>query len=724
MHPYASYLPAAPSAPAPYPAPSAQPNIALANAIRYASQQELPKLVERAMKSGATLNSADCYECNALVIAVRANRPWAISVLMARGAVIPDTPSNGINLLMEACRDGHDVMAEALVDVARIDVHAQDSSGKTALHYAVLSQLDEVVPLLLNFGAKPDIPAAYLTADEWLLIFGHDLPQIGDSVTPLMIATTTGNEAIVATLLDAKADPRQGSCSPLIIAACKQHTAIFNLLLGGGANLQTCRIVDGRRGLAACVASRMPVAFLSKLIPQHDFQRDSGNIHSPLGIAVSINDTRMISLLMASGAPLEDHEESDEPLTIWDLALPGERVSSTAADLLTSGAPASIDPNDIETYTAVLEMIVKNATKPPILASRGIFTSLLVRYIDRLQELSEREQWTARKQCVLAAAFNLKESLVKLRIVRDSATSDASSRDAIWFEDTRLHIQSQRSALLEGSGKLIAHCMESLHATTTLEFFLGCSADCPESESMASFIKHRIAETTGAPDAVVRVVRDAWINAAKWTKDWQVSPNAAEEGNRFLLALARNLIFKALDDFVGDLDSVSAACLDALRKTLPASSLEINKFCADPAAWLRRFENRNTLDDPADTLADQVQIALGLPAATCEAIVTEWRNALRTARTARWNSPAELQFVLKRAMAINIGRALHAGEADQIISPVARLMLEETRSSVSAQVPAQAPVQAPAQTPSRKRPAEDEAPDAPPRKSARDSETS
>lgn len=716
MRPFAPHLPTTPTVqPHPYPTPPAPANIALANAIQFASQQELPKLVDRAMKSGASLNS-DCYDCNALVLAVRANRPWAIAVLMARGATLPPTPPDGITLLMEACRDDLEVVVDALLDVAKVSPHDKDANGKTALHYAAIAKSEAIVIQLLQAGADPDLPVPHLKPDQFLFIFGHEHPPVGQKVTPLMIAVATGNNTMVAALLNAEANPDAGSLSPLIIAALHQHTAIFDLLLANGADLNHCRMASGNRGLAACVASGMPVAYLSKLVSQHDFSDDSGTIHSPLGIAVSTGDTRVIAFLMAAGAPLEDHDQSDEPLTLWDLALPSDKSSSTAADLLTARDPAIFDPNDVDQFAVLLDMIAKNATKLPTIASRGIFTSLLARCIDALRELSLRSSTLVRRQCALAVAIHLKHSLPKLAIPQERPHANPPLRDDDWFETTSRLLRRQREALLEGSNSLVNHGMEGLQKATTLDFFLRCTEECSGDESIASFIKHRLAEATGAPDPIIRLVRDAWIMAAKWTKDWQVSPDSAVEGNRFLVALAQNLMRKALDEFTGDHDDVTDICLRTLRQALPIASHELSKFCADPAAWLRQFENRLTLDDPADTLSDRLQIALGLPAATCEAITSDWRNALRNARTAQWSTPAELQRVLKRTMALNMGRALHAGDGDKIVPATSRLMLERTRSDVMSSPSPHAP--------SRKRPAEAEAPDAPPRKEARDTETS
>jgi hypothetical protein len=131
--------------------------------------------------------------------------------------------------------------------------------------------------------------------------------------------------------------------------------------------------------------------------------------------------------------------------------------------------------------------------------------------------------------------------------------------------------------------------------------------------------------------------------------------------------------------------------------------------------WLRKFENRKNLDDPSEGLANDLQIELGLPLETCGAIVAVWRNAIRIARTARWNSPEELQSVLKHQVALGISEALLTGPGNQIVPASTTLVLQNWRSKVlSTRVVA---------SPSRKRPAEAEAPGAPAHKEARPTES-
>ncbi len=714
-----------PSAPPLHPNPSASnlyaqslpgpTNVALMNAIQYASQAELPALVDRAMQMGAVLNCPERYECNALVIAARANRPWAIGTLMARGAEVPVTPPDGVDLLMEACRNNHAAMAEALLEVAKMSIHAKDGSGKTALHHAVIAESAAIVTLLLEAGADPDSVLNHVATEEFTSIFGHNPVLSGPAVTPLMIATGLGNDDIVEALLDANADPCAGACSPLIIAACTHRQSIFDTLLASGADLDKCRNATGQRGLAACVAAHMPVTCLCKLVSKHDFTDDDGTINSPLGMALLNKDTNVVALLLASGAPIEDHEQSDEPMTLWDLALPQGKMVFALSDLLTSRDPIIIDLRDTDKFSILLQQVVASVNNMPAIACKGLFTSLLLRSFDYLQQLSARAPSLARSQCALAAAWKLQHALPEPANVLQKAPAHVSSPDKVWLDKMSLQIRRQREVLLEGSTRLVEHGMQALANATTLNFFLDCAANCPEHESMSSVIKLRITTQSGAPDAVVRLVRDAWINAAKWTKDWEVAPDADEEGNRFLQALAQNLMRRDLEEFVGDRDELTDQCLDALRQALPRESHALSKFCSDPVVWLRKFENRSNLDSPDQLLANQLQIELGLPLTTCEAIVSVWQQALETARDARWSTPGQLQALLKERVALGMVGPLLVANKHRVVPASANIELQTWRMQVlSARS---------ATTGARKRPALAEALDAPARKEPRTSET-
>jgi ankyrin repeat protein len=680
--------------------------VGLLNAICYANKRELPILIDRAMTMGASLNRPDCYELNSLVIAVRANRSFAVSSLMARGALVPPAPPDGIDLLMEACKNAQVEMASALVEVAKMDPIATDQYGKTALHHAILGGSAEIVATLLDSGANPDTALTQLDVVEILAIFGQALPLSGKAVTPLMIAVALGSQDIVSALLDAGANPNLGAHSPLLIAAFNRDQTIFNELLARGATLLNCKELSGLQGLTACISARMPTEFLRKLVAQHNFDIDDGSIFSPLGHAVTANVSGTVALLMACDAPVEDHQRTDKPVTIWDKALEPGKFSSESANFLVARHPAQII-NTVPEAQYLFGWILANIDKPATLASHGLFTSLIATAVQALKALTLPS--TGSLQSSFAVAFTLRRNLPKLPPMPPNTDGESIARDEVWRARTARELRVQNDALFTASTTLIEHCITEMKTTTTLAFFLECHAACPKDVAMRDFIANSIIKISGVPDAVVQLIRNAWIRAAQSAKDWQVAPDSIETANRFLLTLARNLLTKGIEQQRANFDPLVEECLRSLGQAVPFASQALNQFCTDPVAWFRKFEGRNNLQDPAHDLAKAVQIELSLPPATCTAIVAVWRQALRAARTSQWTTPAELNRVLGAYVARNISEALFDAESKAIISDVASLTLQRWIAGAEN-------VAAPG---SRKRPAEAEAAGAPRHKEAR-----
>jgi ankyrin repeat protein len=697
--------------------PQAFGNSLLYQAINHTNERDGTAMIDIALRLGAQLNSHSCYECNALVMAVRSNKPWSISILMMRGAELPQPCVDGVNLLMEVCRDGHIEMAMALIDYAKMNVNAVDYSGKTSLHYAAIGGHDKVATLLLEYGAAPDAPACALSETEIQSIFGHGITLYGKVVTPLMIAVSLGHELLASSLLAVGANPNAGAYSPLIIAALRHHESLFDNLLASGATLGNCKGPDDTAGLIACIASRIPINFLSKLITQHDFSVDDGTVESPLGYAISSNDTDTIALLLASGAPVENHLQSDEPLTIWDLALNSNKFSSVASDMLTARIPRNIDSGDLHQMTGLLQELVKYCNNPARLASTGVFTSPLIPAKEDLMILNQVASQLKYSQCALEAAqllskyFPISENNLATQVPNYEIGSFTPKK--YWLQRTAGKILEQKIQIAKVCTTLIGHYMHELQEATSLPFFLKCAIECPDDQSMHGFVKHRIIDTSGAPDSVARLVRNPWIIAAQWTKDWQVAQQSDEEASRFLLALAQNLMRKAIDEFDGNHTELIDRCLSVLREALPLESHPLSEFCANPVNWIMNLEKRSSLADPEDTLPHQIQIELGLPLASCTAIVLIWKRSLEKLRIAKSQSPDTLQPSLSHQMALDISAALMSEGGEKIVPPTSLLILQNWRTKVLSTRPASQAA--------RKRPADSEASGAPPRKEARDS---
>lgn len=686
--------------------------------IRFGNKYDLPKLLDEAISAGAQLNHPTCFESNSLVIAVRAKNYRAISPLMTRGALLPAPARNQVDLLIEACRTGDVNTAIELINVAKIYVHAQDATGKTALHYSVIGGSQELTLLLLSNGADPNIEATQMTESECSRIFGNGIWFQYLAVTPLMIAVRLGDDYLVHLLLSHGANPNKGACSPLIIAALSDKPDIFNRLLRGQAKLAQCREYREYTGLSACVASRMPIHYLSQLVSQHDFSRDNGSISSPLGLAVERGLYDTASLLLACGAPIEDHETTDEPFTIWQAALSNGRYGSAMAELLTAKNSAFIETQSIKKIANQLLFIISKVHHPEALSSKGYFTSMLFNAAENIKSALNNQHDLSDRQKILLFASILNECLPKTLPPPPLRNGQTLPSHVIWQNNTTLQVHQQREALKLASTTLVDHTKQKLNETTHLAFFEHQLKHCPKNIPLGKFIAQHLKQELGIPDVISKRIGDAWSSAIRWSSEWDVVPAHRDQ---LLEKLSRNLLRKAADEPLMEPDLLAFLCKTTLDAALPLESQPLHRFHCDPVAWLYQLETRKSLADPGPDLAYRCQIELGLPLTTCVAIADAWQQSIRSTRNASWNQLPQLLKILSRELAARITDALADQQAQAIICEIDSLMLQMWLQKIrDSELAERTAAEIPSSTAGgQKRSAEEEAPEAPPKKERR-----
>lgn len=686
----------------------------LSDAIDYADRSELGRLIDQALAQGARIDldltrSVPSYDEHPLVCVVRANKAWAIPILMARGVRVPVVPSNGKDLVMEACLAGRAEMVRTLIEVARYDIRMPDDGQKTALHYAAFAGTADCVAVLIEHGADIDAVTSAMDAADLDQAFGPGHALNGANVTPLMIAAGRGDEAVVRQLLDAGAATDAGACAPLIIAARRDHPAILRVLFEQRDSLDGAQDQDGRRGLFAVLHARASLDCLRIAAPHHDFSADSGGTYSPLGLAIDQRAAAVVALFLGCGATIEP--QSTTHRTLWDRALLRELNGGMVLEMMAATSPCEEFDEAPERFCELLGWIVERCVDPPALASDGLFPSLLQPATQSLLQLRRQTNSLSERQLALQAAFALLQDLRPLPARPPAPAIPPECIDLVWVEHTENCRQSQQRFLLAQSQALVDECLFMLKRSMSAEFFIDCLEECPVQDSLADFIEVRLADDMGLPEPVIQLLAAAWTQAATYVTEWRFAPNDADTAGSFGERYVHKRLRSALDDFRTNDEPAIAACLELMKQTLEKAPAPLSAFCSDPVTWLRKFENRSHLQPIAGPgLERSLAIELGLPPSTSVAIASVWQDAIETARVSPdWQTPVQLTSFLAQKMRDPMDEIMGDDEIDELLSLSDRQRL--TKWGHATQTP---PLAGP-----RKRPAEGNADGEPASKDAR-----
>jgi hypothetical protein len=216
-----------------------------------------------------------------------------------------------------------------------------------------------------------------------------------------------------------------------------------------------------------------------------------------------------------------------------------------------------------------------------------------------------------------------------------------------------------------------------LRQTVDLDFFLTCRKAATEDIDMLSRIMHSdLTDETGASANLARIIRNAWIEAAQASANWNVAPDSDKDAFRFLLHSSRNLMRRQLEDFHSELE-MDQHCTEVLKKSLSELPIPLRHFCTDPATWLRKWEHRNHLR-PVDAaaLAPKLQIELGVSSHTARSIADAWHLVIEAVRNGRtWHTTAQLHQEIEKSLAGTINEVMNSDDAKAVIPKSDRALI-------------------------------------------------
>jgi quinoprotein dehydrogenase-associated probable ABC transporter substrate-binding protein len=207
--------------------------------------QELPEMINRALKGGSTLD-------NELLNAVLAKDLTRVQYVIDRGANIDTQDANGLTPLMNAIKGGHLPLVKLLLKNSS-NPNALDNDGWTAAMHAAWQNEPKMIRSLAGVGADFE-KVEKLTGSTALILAvqkGHAISvvalvdsganpdfKVGEGYTALMIAAKKGELTSAQALLQYGADvnaTNKGGVTALMIAAANNKSNLVSLLLKSGA---------------------------------------------------------------------------------------------------------------------------------------------------------------------------------------------------------------------------------------------------------------------------------------------------------------------------------------------------------------------------------------------------------------------------------------------------------------------------------------------------------
>ena len=220
------------------------------NMLHYAANWKLNNAIPAIIQRSVPVESTNATGETPLFMAVKANSPATIKVLLENRANIKASDSQGYNLLHAAVR-WNALDAASFLIASGIDINAHTLNGDTALHIAVSLGLTDMDSLLISEGANLEVrnidgntpfmeavKAGLMPTIEKLASNGAD-PNTrnirGD--TPLHAAVTAGRQDIVIQLLKMRAN---------IHARNTQNRTPFQLALGVSSKMTSVLLTRDR----------------------------------------------------------------------------------------------------------------------------------------------------------------------------------------------------------------------------------------------------------------------------------------------------------------------------------------------------------------------------------------------------------------------------------------------------------------------------------------------
>lgn len=482
--------------------------------IKNINETEFDAYLDEALAEGASLESLDENGLWPLEIAVKENRPRIVEALLERNAPLPLVNLDGFDLVMSSASCGNTAMLAVLIDKGGMLSDAQDNKGMTPLHYAVMGGHLQAAIALIERKADINVLTTYSIDTQSCEKFGIPPSMAQGSTTPLMLAFSTGNLALVDLLLSRGADVMAGARHPIEIAIFKNDAAMIDLLISNKIDLNNI-VIDGESPLSLAVEKRCSLPFIKKLLPPDaQIQDESAASHSPLRIAIRTGQHETAAYLLCQGAKAE--LISDPFQITWEVAsnLPDQ---GKMTQIMVATRCAQAVQSFIQSSGKFIDLY-QMSLHPVTLAIRGFFPELLVPLAKGLETSQKALHQLSPAQQEFEIAYLLVSKTKPATEAESLSQSPATSvlpipPEQILIQSIPEKIKIQKNELYEWAKNTFKQKMLGVSDCFTKDFLISMLKTCPQGTELSVHMRRQIREVKGLPDYLGTMIVSAWSEA-------------------------------------------------------------------------------------------------------------------------------------------------------------------------------------------------------------------
>ncbi len=190
--------------------------------------------------AGADPDAVNDYGSFPLAEAANIGNPEMIDLLLDAGADPELANADGQTALMVLARTNKVDAAQLLIDAGADVNRAETWRGQTPLMWASAQGQPEMIRLLMEAGAEPDVRSAYNDWERQVSAESRRMYRPTGALTPLLLAAREGCTECIRALLEGGADPDftdAKNVTPLFMAIDNAHLDAARVLIEAGANV-------------------------------------------------------------------------------------------------------------------------------------------------------------------------------------------------------------------------------------------------------------------------------------------------------------------------------------------------------------------------------------------------------------------------------------------------------------------------------------------------------